>query len=140
MSGDVRPEDERQGAYSTRETAFLCLGTPRSWAKPLGRANARPMTGSACALFEMTIWIDGGHGAKSAFAHRFEALFLHQRALAGFERFCGVFPRCRGDQLVVVPRIFRLFRLLHLEQIVRNDPPAVDPQPAHPVQAIVRRD
>src|ERR1700687_5794994 len=27
------------------------------------------MTGSACPPFKTTIWLDGGHGAKSAFAH-----------------------------------------------------------------------
>jgi hypothetical protein len=37
------------------------------WAKPPGRANARAMTGSARSLFDGGQ--DGGHGAKSAFAH-----------------------------------------------------------------------
>src|SRR5216117_1943434 len=35
------------------------------WAKPTGRANARPMTGSACPPFTTTPRIDGGHGASA---------------------------------------------------------------------------
>src|ERR1700689_385023 len=38
------------------------------WAKPTGRANARPMTGSACPP-NFCGGNNGGHGAKSAFAH-----------------------------------------------------------------------
>src|SRR5436190_1770671 len=35
------------------------------WAKPTDRANARPVTGSACPPFRMTLLIDGGHGASA---------------------------------------------------------------------------
>src|ERR1700682_4420033 len=52
---------------------------------------------------------------KRAFAHPTQS-FLHQRTLARFERFCRILWRDRGDQLVIIPRIFRLFRLLHFEQ------------------------
>lgn len=68
------------------------------------------------------------------------ALLLHQRAIAGFERLGRVFRRDGGDQLVVVPGIFRLFRLFHLEQIGRNDAAAVGAQRALAEQRIVSRD
>ena len=66
-------------------------------------------------------------------------LLLHQRALAGLERLGGIFRRDRGDQLVVVPRSLRLFRLLHLEQIGRDDAAAVGAQRALAEQRIVGR-
>src|SRR5450631_4580677 len=68
------------------------------------------------------------------------ALFLHQRTLAGFERLGGIFRRDGGDGLVVVPGVFRLLGLFHLEQIGRNDPAAIDPQGALAEQRIVGRE
>src|SRR5215813_9185421 len=65
--------------------------------------------------------------------------FLHQRALAGLERLGRVFRRNRRDQLVIVPRTLRLLRLLHLEQIGRNDAAAVGAQRALAEQGIVGR-
>src|ERR1700722_5955636 len=35
------------------------------WAKPTGRANARPMINSACPPFRMQSGRDGGHGARA---------------------------------------------------------------------------
>src|SRR3569832_1832881 len=52
-------------------------------------------------------------------------LLLHQRTLALRKRLGGIVRRNRGDQIVIVPRILRLFRLLHLEQIGRNETAAV---------------
>src|SRR3984885_2274139 len=62
---------------------------------------------------------DGGGFSKKS------PLFLDERALAQSQRLGGVIRRNRRDQSVVVPRIFRLFRLLHLEQIGRNEMAAV---------------
>src|SRR5262245_36383727 len=65
---------------------------------------------------------------------------FHQRALAGLEWLGRIVRRDGGDQLVIVPRIFRFLRLLHLEQVGRDNAPSVDPQRALAEQRIVRRD
>src|SRR5580704_17347359 len=66
--------------------------------------------------------------------------FLDERAFALLDRNRGVFRRDGGDELVIVPRIFRFIRLLHLEQIGRNDAAAVGAKRALAEQRIVGRD
>src|ERR1700723_3041298 len=59
------------------------------------------------------------------FPNKWVRSFLDERALAQRQGLGGIVRRDRRDQPVVVPRIFRLFRLLHLEQIGRNEMAAV---------------
>jgi hypothetical protein len=47
-------------------TSMTGLFADVGWAKPTGRANARPMTGSACPPSKFTVWWRyGGHGANA---------------------------------------------------------------------------
>src|ERR1700693_1239992 len=61
---------------------------------------------------------------------------LQQRAIARLERLGRVFRRDYRDLLVVVPGVFRLLGLLHLEQIGRDQAAAVGPQRALAEQGI----
>src|SRR5665213_954213 len=55
---------------------------------------------------------------------------LHERTIALVERPGRIDTRHRLDQLVIIPRPFRLLRLFHLEQIHVADDAAVDAQGA----------
>src|SRR6266481_1883991 len=68
---DAAPQDEavtrgwRTGGTSSNPPHRTDMAEIVGWAKPPGRANARPMINSACPPFDATIWIDGGHGANA---------------------------------------------------------------------------
>src|SRR5258707_4512048 len=67
------------------------------------------------------------------------SLLLDQRALTLAERPRGFFRRDRRDELVVIPRIFRFLRLLHLKQVGGQQLAAVDADGALAEQRIVGR-
>jgi hypothetical protein len=74
-----RLRERYETAIQARNTG-LVPGETVGWAKPTGRANARPM---ACPPFGAKAFDakDGGHGAKSAFVHPTEeSAFAHPTA------------------------------------------------------------
>src|SRR5665647_1367304 len=89
---------------------------------PLQRLNSgsRPATSSASAFNEMP-----GDCSPGDFGSRPRSALLDQRANALLQRDKCLLRRNGGDELVVIPRIFRFRRLLHLEQIGRVNLSAV---------------
>ena len=128
------------GAPFLLAAALLGLGLVIAW-RTLATKKCRVGKPKACPPFAMRIGEMVGTALAPLPTLRFllRRSLLHQRTLAGFERLGGVFGRDRGDLLVIVPRSLRLFRLLHLEQIGRDETAAVGAQRALAEQRIVGR-
>jgi DHA1 family tetracycline resistance protein-like MFS transporter len=127
------------GAPFLLAAALLGLGlliawrtlAPKRWIRRVGKAQRAHHINDGAR--------NGGHGANATLPTLL-FLLLHQRAVAGLKRLSRIFRRDRSKQLVIVPRALRFFRLLHLEQIGRDQTAAVGADRAVAEQRVVGRE